>query len=97
MSKKEDVVHVFFKYFVKRWTYLSAPSHNGDSTRNSDKNSLVLMRYEKIRFFWIFVHCNLAIWSITFKFIEYDARPIAISPTSVEQKKFKPGGAKKFF
>jgi hypothetical protein len=55
------------------------------------------MRYEKIRLFGFFVHCNLAIWAITFKFIEYDARPIAISPTSVEQKKFKPGGAKKFF
>jgi hypothetical protein len=54
------------------------------------------MRYEKIRFLGIFVHCNLAIWSITFKFIEYDARPIAISPTSVEQKKFKPGGLRNF-
>jgi hypothetical protein len=47
------------------------------------------MRYEKRRFFGFFVNCNLAIWSIPFKFVEYDPRPIAIPPTSVEQKKFK--------
>jgi hypothetical protein len=53
-EQKKGVVHVFLKYIVKRWTYLPAPCHKEDSTRNSDKNSLVLMRYEKKRFFLVF-------------------------------------------